>query len=696
MSVGASIDLLKDNSVIIDYTSLDRESLSRDLRAFASTRFHDRWTNFNETEFAVVFLEIESYIGDLIMYQNNAVLGETQPSTALRRQNFINIAKSYDYFMSGPVGSSVRVTVTADISQLPFDLLADSFQAQGANDWVFQPSVNTTISITPQSFEMLAGALFKDQLLGTSDGSKNQTYVLDVTGRNSPLLYQNFPQIGNVPILEISVGGAIYELKRLEADAQSTDEVFFLRTSEADVVTIFFGDGVNGKRPPSGDDIKYTCKVGAPGNSNVNPRTIETILTPISGLLTITNEQKAAGGSPRETLQEGKAALPASISTNNRAVTQEDFAALLISDGAPANVVKASATKGADREINVWLVPSGGGPLTNVIRNDVSAFLTDRKILGQKTLLRDRTDIPMRLVMDVFVAPNWRPDDVISRVRELFLTEDPEVLAAGGGSAVYDFANMGLGARDDARQPQITYTRINKLISRLEESGVQKMEIRELRTIPTSKTDPFRDNNGNGTIQNVKYLLPRDIARREFVVRFTSATDFEVFRRIVGFSTFLADTQLVDDSLDMSNLPDINIVPALNMTLNPNRYQTVTFPVDTDPLVTKGNLVQTAPSAGSVFGNAEVGDEYYLEVLDGVGTLPGPTLQIVTYTTGIGDISFTVEAGTDAFVNGDTLSFDIFPLNGKDIILRPDELPTFVRDTSGEALDFETHAKTAI
>jgi hypothetical protein len=194
----------------------------------------------------------------------------------------------------------------------------------------------------------------------------------------------------------------------------------------------------------------------------------------------------------------------------------------------------------------------------------------------------------------------------------------------------------------------------------------------------------------------VKYLLPRDIARREFVVVFSSATQFKVFRRIIGFSTFLADTQLVDDSLDMSNLPDINLVPALNMTLNPNRYQTVTFPVDTDPLVTKGNLVQTAPAAGSVFGNAEVGDEYYLEVEDGEDTLSASTLGIVTYTTDIGDISFTVESGTDAFVNGDILSFDIFPLNGLDIILRPDELPTFIRDTSGEAIDFITNPKTAI
>jgi hypothetical protein len=695
MTVGASIDLLKDNSVVIDYTSLDRESIAEDLRTFAQTQFHDRWTNFNETEFAVVFLEIIAYIGDLITYQFNAVIGETQPSTVVRRQNFINIAKSYDFFLSGPVGSTVELTATSDVAQLPYTLFADSAKFRAANGTVFMPVVDTVISIASQVFDAEAGDLIDNLLLSLSDGSQNQNYILEETGRQTPLLYRNFPSAGNQPILTVTVGGAIWELKKLEADAQSTDEVYFLRTDEDDISTIFFGDGINGKIPAVGAEIRYTAKIGTDQTSNVNPRTITSILTPVPGLTSITNVKKAGGGSPRQTLQQGKTALPASISTNNRSVVREDYAALLISDDAPTGVAKASATKGVAREVNIWVVPEGGGALTLTLANEVSAFMIDKKILGQKIIIRDRTDIPILMALDVYVSSNWRPDDVISRVRELFVTEDPDVLANTGGNGVYDFPNVGLAALDDAGQPQITETRIQKLSSTLEDLGVQKIVVSELRTVPVGKPSVFRVNNGNGTLKDVIYLDDRNVVRREFVVRFTSSVNFSVFRRVVGNSTFLNDTQLVDNRLDISNQPDFSVVPSLDMTLNPNRFQTVSFTVDTNPLVTFGSTVTVVGNTGSVFGNADVGSEYYLEIPDGSGILAASTLSTTVYSSPVGDVQFSIEAGSLPFAAGDELSIDVFPTAG-DVLLRFDELPIFRRDPSGQAIDFTTNAKTAI
>lgn len=695
MTVGASIDLLKDNSVIIDYTSLDRESISDDLRTFAQTKFHDRWTNFNETEFAVVFLEILAYIGDLITYQFNAVIGETQPSTTVRRQNFINIGKSYDFFLSGPVGSTVPLTATSDIAQIPYTLFANSAKFKAANGTVFMPVTDVTISAATQNFDAEAGDLIDNELLALSDGSQNQEYTLETTGRKTPLLYRNFPASGNQPILEVRVGGALWERKRLEADAQSTDEIYFLRTEENDVSTIFFGDGINGKIPAVGAEIRYTAKIGTDQTSNVNPRTITAIVTAIPGLISITNAAKAGGGTLRQSLQSGKTALPASISTNDRAVVREDFAALLISDDAPAGVAKASATKGVDREVNVWVVPEGGGALTLTLANEVSEFMVLKKILGQKIVIRDRTDIPVRMVLDVYVSSNWRPDDVISRVRQLFVTEDPDVLANTGGNGVYDFPNVGLAAMDDAGQPQITETRIQKLSSTLEDLGVQKIVVNELRTVPVGKDTEFRTNNGNGTLKSVVYVDDRNVVRREFVVRFSDNLNFQVFRRVIGNSTFLSDSQLIDNRLNISEQPDFSIVPSLDMTLNPNRFQTVTFPVDTDPLVTFGSTITVSGSTGSVFGNSDVGDEYWLEIPDGSGNLVVPTLTTVVYSSPVGDVKFSVEAGSLPFSSGDVLTIDVFPRSG-DVLLRFDELPVFRRDASGQAIDFETNAKTAI
>jgi hypothetical protein len=695
MAVGASIDLLKDNSVVIDYTSLDRESISEDLKTFAKTQFHDRWTNFNETEFAVVFLEMMAYIGDLITFHFNAVIGETQPSTCVRRQNFINIAKSYDFFLNGPIGSTVELTITSDVAQIPYVLFANTAKFGAANGTVFMPTVDVNVTSATQTFDAEAGELIDDELIAVSDGSENQEYLLESTGSKSPLLYRNFSSSGNQPILEVTVGGSVWELKRLEADAQSTDEAYFIRTSEDDEVTIFFGDGINGKIPALGVDIRYTAKIGTDQTSNVNPRTITNLITAVPGLVSVTNVEQASGGRFRQTLQEGKAALPASISTNNRAVVEEDFAAILISDDAPATVAKASATKGPDRNVDIWVVPNGGGLLTDTSRNEILNFMADRKILGQKIFVRDRTDIPIKMTLDVFASPNYRSDDVVERVRELFVTEDPDILAGTGGNGVFDFPNVGLGARDDAGQPQITETRIQGLVSELRDTGVQKIVVSELRTIPTTKVSTFRTNSGNGEVDTVLYLKPRDVLRREFVVRFTGALTYDVYRRIVGTSTFLTDDKLIDNRLNISVQPDFPLPYPTDFTLNPNRLQTVTFPIDTDPLKTFGSTISTIGAAGSVFGNGDVGDEYYLETKDGSGFMSAATLGTSTYNSPVGDIQFVMTSGSNAYAVGDILSFDVFPTSG-DVLLRLDEFPVFTRDANGRAVDFITNVKTAV
>lgn len=694
-TVGVGIDLLKVNSPIIDYTALDRASLSRDLREYASFQFHDQWTNFQNSEFAIVFLELLAYIGDMVFYQINAVIGESHPSTCVRRQSFIDIAKSYDYFMPGPVGSDVVVTLTSDVGSLPYPISATTFKLSATNGTIFMPIANESIIAAEQDVAMKAGDFQDNVLLSVSTGAPGQRYSISQTSLQTPLLYDNVVGEGLVPTLEIFVDGAEWARVRLEADAQSTDEVYFLRTDEDELVTVFFGDGINGKVPPNGVDIRFNAFLGTGKTSNVNARTIRGILTPIPGLNAVTNKLKASNGSPRQSLQVGKAALPASISSNNRAVTRRDFSDVLFRNEAPGGYAKASATRGVFRDQIVWLVPDGDGPLTTVLRNEVSEFLRDFKILGHKVDVRRATNIPLRMVLDVYVSADHRADDVIGRVRQTFVTELVNTVEVGTGA--FDFANVGLGGRDDAGNPQITVMRVQNLVERLQISGLQKLEVRELRTRPVTKLPHTRLNTGNGEISSVNYLLPRDVPRREFRILFTSATTFKVFRRIVGRSTILTDNQLIDDRLDLNTLPETADISSLGpIQLSPDRAQEVLFAVDTNPLVTQGSVVQVVSGgSGSVFGSASTGSPYYLEFEDGTDALSGAILGNVTYNSSFGDLQWVVTSGDVAFVAGDELFFDVFPTVG-DVTLRPDDFPQFFRDVDGSAPDLVTNEKTQV
>lgn len=694
-SSGVGVDFLKSQSPVIDYTSLDRASLSQDLRRWASFSFHDRWTNFQNTEFAVIFLEMLAYIGDMIFYQINAVIGESHPSTCIRRQSFINIAKSYDFFLHGPVGSTVPVTFFSDPGVLPYPVGATTFRAQAGNGTIFMPVEDVSITSAEQEVTMRAGDLLDNLLLAVSDGSPGQRYPIPQTSLSSPLLYRNVSGEGLVPTLRIFVDGDEWARVRLEADAQSTDEGFFMRTDEAERVTVFFGDGINGKTPPNGAEIRYSCYLGTNKTSNVNARTIRAILTPIPGLNSITNKVQAGSGSPRQSLSSGKAALPASISTNNRAVVRKDFADVLFRNNAPGGIAKASATRGGARQQIVWVVPNGNTPLDPLVRNEISEYLRDVKILGHAVDVRRAVDIPIFMELDVFVSPDHRNDDVEGRVRNAFVTE--VVNAVDAGTAAFDFKNLGLGGRDDAGNPQITVMRVSNLLERLKISGLQKVVVKQLRIVPTAKAPATRINSGNGGLTAVQYVKPRDVARREFRVVFTTSTQYTVYRRVVGGSTFLTDNQLVDDRLDLDLMPEREglALSALDpITLFPDRERVSEFSVDSS--ASSGSVVQVAAgSAGSVFGSASVGAEYVLEFEDGNGSLTAAVNGTSTFNSSFADITFSLASGTIAFAAGDELLFDVFPPQG-DVLLRPDEHPVFRRDLDGAAIDFITNTKTNV
>lgn len=678
-SIGAGVDLLKDNSVIIDYTSLDMDALFEDLVTYAQTEFSDRWTNFNETEWAVAWTRLLSYIGDQLFYQHNATIGETNPITAVRRKNFIVAAKPFDFVLDSASASSVDIQVTSDPAQLPILLSASSYKLSDGDN-VFMPTADYLLTLATETVPFVNGDLQDNELLGTSDGQPDQEFALG----SSPLIDDT---------LTVYVNAKVWEARTNRADAQSTDEVYFIETDEDDNTIIVFGDGVNGKVPPLTHEIRGTYKVGGGKAANADARTITTQVTVLSGIISVTNPEAASGGLNRQTLQQGKAALPGSTAANTRCVVPADYAAALFDSrldslGRPSGIIKASAKRSGVRTMNVWAVPGGGGTLSSTLLNEMAAFYRQVAV-SSDVRLRDATYIGLRLKIGAYIKPNFQQDDVVNKLRALLVTEgiDPEFELG-----IFDLDNVGFGARDDDREPQITITRLQQIFARLRDFGLQKGVVELLTTIPVAKVPLTRNNSGNSTITDV--TLPANIsARREWALKWKGADVFDVYQRIVGRSTFITDTQLVDDRLDLDSLPDITLPLPGGTIVNPNRTQSVEFGIDV--VNSQGTTVLLdATTVGTLFGVAAPGDDYYIEFLDQADVdLAGAPSLVVNSALSSG-FSFTVNRGTVEHTAGDVTLFDAFPSVG-DIVLRDDEIPEFVRDENGVATDLEIVVRTA-
>ncbi len=674
MPFGVGFDALRTNSPVISYTSMDAESLEADLVVYAQTQFHDRWTLFQNNEFAVSLLKQQVYIGDLLSYNYNMGLGEVSPMTAVRRKNFRNVAKAWGFSLRGPEASTVDMLVISDPALLPYLLEADSFRVRAVGDNIFMPTVTTLIVDAEQTVPFIAGDLQDNEVLGVSDGTADQSFELS----ESPLLEDT---------LAVTVGGVPWVVATQRATTKSTDEVFFLDVDDrTGTALIFFGDGVNGKVPSETAEIRATYKIGGGRASNIPPYGVVGVETIVEGLLSINNPLKANGGDNAMTLAQAKVALPADVNTNDRAVTLEDYSRLLFTSDAPGGIAKASATPGGVGRVFVWAAPNGGGALSDTQINENTEFLTELST-NTSVEIRDHTQIPVEAEFEVWVKKNYRPDDVVAKVRALLATEEPDPEVQNG---LLDFDKVGLGGRDDEDEPQITVTKIQNLAKGLDSDGLQRLVIKTLRTIPQTKQPVFRDNAGNGTISDVVYpgVL---VHRREFRVLFSSARDFTVYRRVVGTVSYLSDDRLVDTNLELGTTDDTPLPLPAGTTLNPNRDQTLIFSVDV-ALTTDNTIVKSASSAGSLFGASAPGKEYYLEILDGTGTVSGPPGTTEVYTSPIGDVEFTINLGDEDFTSGDYILFDVFP-TVSDIITRPDELPVLLRDSSGLATNFVTKVR---
>jgi predicted phage baseplate assembly protein len=227
----------------------------------------------------------------------------------------------------------------------------------------------------------------RDEVLGGSDGSRNQRF-----------------QLGNKPVVKDSL-----ELEIQQSDegykpwtevedffgAGPHDPVYVLDRSTGSILT---GDGVNGDIPvayvanPAANVVARLYRTGGGKRGNVPSGAIDTLVTPIAGVddNAIGNLQAAHDGREEETVDEAKTRAPRTIRSRERAVTAEDFEYLAAQAG---NVRRAKAlpmfhpqfpTTQVPGTVSVIVVPDADDPApmpSEGLLRTVCAYLDARRLL---------------------------------------------------------------------------------------------------------------------------------------------------------------------------------------------------------------------------------------------------------------------------------------------------------------------------
>lgn len=271
---------------------------------------------------------------------------------------------------------------------------------------------------------------------------------------------------------------------------------------------VLFGDGINGKIPPSGQAIQasYYVTLGEDGNVGANKITqiISSIVVPGVEVISVNNALSATGGANFENLDRLRKRIPLSIRTKYRAVTRQDFIDVT---EIFAGVEKAGVEFDCDvdKYVHIFLVPEGGGQASQQLIDDVTAYLNDRKIITTLIDVVSAGVVNVKITANVTALPGYSNAQVKANVEDKLLNDffAPANQNVKGSVVIGDIYQ----AIEDA-------------------DGVDSSIITLILPVPYARNLTTPTNTLNWT----RSILAGSTVIAKWLIRFTSNSVFELFK----------------------------------------------------------------------------------------------------------------------------------------------------------------------
>jgi hypothetical protein len=249
------------------------------------------------------------------------------------------------------------------------------------------------------------GEAQNERILGSGVASAlNQSFVLEVAGV-SFVADATFPA-GVRADIDVLVDGQIWRQVGALEDFSTADPLYALRMTEAGFLRIDFGDGVHGRRLPSGNSnvrVRYRLGTGLAGN--IPAGVLEAPLRPHPLVDKVRQPVNASGGGDMESRDALKRNAPASVLTLERAVSAVDFAHLAAAHAAVWDARAFGSPGARQRErVEVVVVPAGGIALDARLQAALEDFLQSHSAPGVAVVVSEfsrvwlHLDITLRIV----------------------------------------------------------------------------------------------------------------------------------------------------------------------------------------------------------------------------------------------------------------------------------------------------------
>ena len=182
---------------------------------------------------------------------------------------------------------------------------------------------------------------------------------------------------------EESTGFDIYTKFESLKNVDASSKVYYLQENASGYYEVFFGDGVTGFKPSNNNvvTLDYIITEGVESNGANTFSMVDNIGGYSS--ITLTTAVNASGGADQETLESIRFNAPLTFTTQNRAVTSEDYAAIIKKEF--SNIDSISTWGGEDNDppdygrVYIAIKPILSETLTTAEKTDITGAILKGK-----------------------------------------------------------------------------------------------------------------------------------------------------------------------------------------------------------------------------------------------------------------------------------------------------------------------------
>jgi hypothetical protein len=410
------------------FTNLDFGDLRTQIKDYlrANQNFTD--FDFEGSNFSVL-IDLLAYNSYITAYNTNMAVNEVFLESATLRENVVSLARNIGYLPRSRRSARSNVNFTVDMSQTnsrTVKLLAGQVALGAVTNGNYIFSIPEDI-ITPVNSDGIAifdnlpiyEGIFLTSTFIVDESQTNQRYILPNTNIDTT----------SIRVKVTNAVTEIYSVYDTLLNLNKDNRFFLIQEVEDAKYEIRFGDNIIGKKPENGSkiEVSYIVTNGSSGNGATNftfsGRLKDNNLFDITtGISLLTTQSKSESGDEIESVDSIKYFSPKVFASQYRAVTSNDYKALI--PYVYPNVESVNSYGGDELDppeygkVFISIKPRNGTFLSEITKKTILNTIKKYSIAGIRPEIVDLSYLYIELDISAYYNANLsgNPETVKTRI----------------------------------------------------------------------------------------------------------------------------------------------------------------------------------------------------------------------------------------------------------------------------------------